>query len=454
MNLMGRMPAHLTEPERDVLRSIGKAAMRFIIDPNMAAFGVMAMNLDITFDYSMPAPAGISIKGGLSLKVNPPLWAAFGAEVHEGFMEHELGHIVQRYWTRAERLKRRAGDKFNYMKANIVADAAINQYIKPEKLPGAVFPEQLEDKNKKPLPRDKTMEFYYKNWHHEPQEGQQGEGEGEEDGTSTGEGGSGKGKGKGKKKKDAQGGGGKKDQDQLKTIDDHSGMQGASQEDERKAEGDVLDMIDAIKASGAGNVAGHMTEILEETYMPRRKFDPIKLVRKYIIHFGRARETWSWARINRRTGELGDYQEVGLGKVVFAVDTSGSMDRETLIKIAGVCKQSKGLIKSEIWVVECDTQNNAVYRFDDARIKKLEGRGGTHFCPPFEWAAQQGDIRFLFYFTDGDNFDGEALAQMKPRFPVLWVLCGSHGGGGSQPFGREVVMEDNTVVADHEKVYG
>lgn len=132
----------------------------------------------------------------------------------------------------------------------------------------------------------------------------------------------------------------------------------------------------------------------------------------------RQRES-SYARPPRRVPHLvgivpGSYPVATKSNLVVAIDTSASMATEQLALIAGELEVMARI--AEIYVVECDTEIQAHYRFD-GHFRLAHGRGGTDLRPPFSVAhARRADG--LVYFTDGDG----PAPRRPPQFRVLWCL--------------------------------
>ncbi len=134
---------------------------------------------------------------------------------------------------------------------------------------------------------------------------------------------------------------------------------------------------------------------------------------------------YRWTPPNRRYIASGLYlpsvERCGLGEIVIAVDTSGSIRKRELEEFAGeISAISEEAQPEAIHVVYCDAQVQSTQEFRAAEPVRLEpkGGGGTDFRPPFEWVAEN-DIApaCLIYLTD---LCCESFPE-APEFPVLWV---------------------------------
>jgi len=147
---------------------------------------------------------------------------------------------------------------------------------------------------------------------------------------------------------------------------------------------------------------------------------------------------YRWTPPNRRYIASGLYlpsvERWGLGEIVVAVDTSGSIGKRELEQFAGeISAISEETQPEAIHVVYCDTAVQSTQEFRASEPVRLEpkGGGGTDFRPPFEWVAEN-DVApvCLIYLTDlcCDSF------PETPEYPVLWVTDSRR----TAPFGETV----------------
>lgn len=147
---------------------------------------------------------------------------------------------------------------------------------------------------------------------------------------------------------------------------------------------------------------------------------------------------YRWAPPNRRFVSSGLYlpsvERSGVGEIVIAVDTSGSIGSTELEQFAGEITAITREAQPElIRVVYCDAAVQAVEEFGPSEAINLspKGGGGTDFVPPFRWVEENGiEPKCLIYLTDlcCNSF------PVPPDYPVLWVTD-SHR---TAPFGETV----------------
>jgi predicted metal-dependent peptidase len=147
---------------------------------------------------------------------------------------------------------------------------------------------------------------------------------------------------------------------------------------------------------------------------------------------------YRWTPPNRRYIASGLYlpsvERRGLGEIVIAVDTSGSIGKLELEQFAGeISAISEEAQPETIHVAYCDAAVQSTQEFTASEPVRLEpkGGGGTDFRPAFEWVAKN-DIApvCLIYLTD---LCCHSFPE-TPEYPVLWVTDSRR----TAPFGETV----------------
>jgi predicted metal-dependent peptidase len=94
----------------------------------------------------------------------------------------------------------------------------------------------------------------------------------------------------------------------------------------------------------------------------------------------------------------------GMGEIVIAVDTSGSIGKLELEQFAGeISAISEEAQPQAIHVAYCDAAVQCTQQFGPSEPVRLEprGGGGTDFCPPFKWVVENNIAPVCFiYLTD------------------------------------------------------
>jgi len=147
---------------------------------------------------------------------------------------------------------------------------------------------------------------------------------------------------------------------------------------------------------------------------------------------------YRWTPPNRRYITSGLYlpsvERQGLGEIVIAVDTSGSIGRHELEQFAGeISAISEEAQPEVIHVVYCDAAVQCAQQFGPSEPVRLEprGGGGTDFRPAFDWVSENNIAPVcLIYLTD---LCCHSYPE-APEYPVLWVTDSRR----TAPFGETV----------------
>jgi predicted metal-dependent peptidase len=136
---------------------------------------------------------------------------------------------------------------------------------------------------------------------------------------------------------------------------------------------------------------------------------------------------------------LPSLHSIACGKIVVAIDTSGSIDDVMLAQFgAEIQTIASELQPSSVAVIYCDSSVNKVETFERGELVTLKacGGGGTAFAPVFEAVEASGDVpAVLVYLTDLDG----SFPDAAPEYPVVW--CAVRSYHRKVPFGDLVVCE-------------
>ena len=187
-------------------------------------------------------------------------------------------------------------------------------------------------------------------------------------------------------------------------------------------------------AKACGHEPAGVERPLSEGRQPQQNWRAI--LRDFIA--ATAPSDYRWTPPNRRYVASGLYlpavERRGLGEIVIAVDTSGSIGERELEQFAGEISAISEEAKPEaIHVVYCDAAVQLAQQFGPSEPVVLEpkGGGGTDFCPVFEWVAENEIAAVcLIYLTDlcCDSY------PEVPEYPVLWVTDSRRAA----PFGETI----------------
>jgi predicted metal-dependent peptidase len=164
-----------------------------------------------------------------------------------------------------------------------------------------------------------------------------------------------------------------------------------------------------------------------------------ELLRAYLQEI--AQNDYDWQRPDRRFIGSGLYlpsmhSDDAAGEVVFAVDTSGSINDKLLREfIAEGQEIMETLRPKRMHVVYCDAAINRVdvYEHGDPLVANPCGGGGTDFRPVFNYVREHvQDCKVVVYLTDLMG----CFPYTDPGVPTVWVKYGAWTGRA--PFGTVV----------------
>jgi len=231
----------------------------------------------------------------------------------------------------------------------------------------------------------------------------------DENGNKTGNdcpdcGGSGKQNGQGEPGDGGKGGGAQSIEDLFETTYG-GGSHEILEASDNLAESTVKDITDNAIARGWGNISGNFSSNIEELLKPT-KINWKALLRKHIMSHiyghGTIKEN-KWSRRNRRSLPLPGKRKLSK-RIVIGVDTSGSVDEESLKQFF---TEIETIVKdvSSLTVIQWDTDIKGVwkeYKKGDFRKIKVKGRGGTAVQCIFDWMIENKRKEdLLLNFTDG-----------------------------------------------------
>ena len=153
---------------------------------------------------------------------------------------------------------------------------------------------------------------------------------------------------------------------------------------------------------------------------------------------------YTWARPNHRFIADGLYlpslHGEGMGPIVIAIDTSGSVNDKHINAIcANIFEITADVQPERIHLVQCDTHVRHSEEFDPTDPPdniKIYGRGGTRFQPVFDWVEEQGiEPEVLIYMTDLYG-----SMPKEPDYPVIFAVE-NEAQAKRVPFGNSVIID-------------
>ena len=166
------------------------------------------------------------------------------------------------------------------------------------------------------------------------------------------------------------------------------------------------------------------------------KLDWKRVVRIFCASSGRTKIKHTIKRVSKRYGTRPGIKVQRLQRLLVAIDTSGSIDREMIkaffAEIHGAWKAG-----AAVHVVECDAEVQRDYRYTGRLPDMVAGGGGTEFEPVFRWMLNQPKFDGCLYLTDACG----PAPTTRPRCKLLWLVAG--GDVDELPFGANLTLEIN-----------
>jgi len=362
-------------------------------------WGSLALRLETKEDPTCPT----GWTDGKSLGYNPDWIMELTLDQTKGFIAHEIEHIIFKHNTRR-------GDR-DHMKWNIAGDYVINGDLERtfSLPPGGLLNAQFTGH---------TADHVYNQLPDPPKGGGGGGGGDGEGGTVFGE------------VRDLPG-------PPDKNGKAPKASPGQARQFEKEMEIAIVQAKNQAKARGM--LPGGIERLIDELVAP--KLDWRVILRRFAEE--NSKNGYSWQPPNRRFIHQGFYfpslQSKDVGKIVCAIDTSGSVSQHELAQFAAELQSITDEFESELHVMYCDSQYHGKQVFQSGEPVKvvMRGGGGTAFTPIFEEIEKEEPPTFLLYMTDlcCDDFPQE------PGYPVMWVRTGGGSYSCQPPWGEVLDLE-------------
>ena len=194
-------------------------------------------------------------------------------------------------------------------------------------------------------------------------------------------------------------------------------------------------------AKAQGHAPGQLQEQIESMHHTQTPWEV--LLRRFMLDA--AQTDYTWSRPNYRCIDSGLYLPAlhapAVLDLVFAIDTSGSLDLDDLGRMwAEIRTIAVELGPKALTVIQCDAEVQAVNTYDPADLPaqiEVQGRGGTDFRPVFAELEQHPTPACLIYLTDLECDDYPA----PPAYPVLWAVTDDPDPSRNPPFGERIDIE-------------
>lgn len=186
----------------------------------------------------------------------------------------------------------------------------------------------------------------------------------------------------------------------------------------------------------AGDVPEDIRRHIQELTKPKLNWKQI--LRRFLFELDQTDHTWN--RPKRKILTHGIYlpklQNRNIGKISFAIDTSGSISNtqfnEFISEVTGVFNTVK---PKSITLMQFDTQVyiDQVSNLEEMKKIQFKGGGGTDINPVIR-AYMKNDSKALFVITDGEFY----YPPIQCTKPVYWII---HSNPNFQPpYGKVICL--------------
>lgn len=384
-------------------------------------FGTLALELDLKEDKKHQK----SSTDGTVIRFDPAFIQDLPFEDRQYLIAHEVLHCALQHHVRCGN---RHKGKWNYA-CDLVVDKILIEA-------GFELPSELKPNFRAIMEHgDKTAEEIYALLKDED--------DFPEDYGGAGANGKGSGNG-GKSRSDSEESEGDRPDDPFGGVDTPSEGSESSTlgEQQKEWEGKVSKATAVAKRMGKGGLA---LERIAEQIQKQHEVSWKELLRDFVEKTSKG--DYTWAMPNRRyLTTCGLYLPAlhsrECGKVVIAIDTSGSINTRELSAFEVEVNAIFSEFPSHVVVMYCDSRIAGVDEFREGdEIKfKPRGGGGTSFLPVFkEVEKKHPDAECIIYFTDGMGRYPD-----KSDKPTLWLMTHDHEPGSSwyPPFGRVIRLKN------------
>jgi len=190
-----------------------------------------------------------------------------------------------------------------------------------------------------------------------------------------------------------------------------------------------------------GSLPGGMARALADAKAPA--VDWRAALRRYVQETCTADYTWTRPNKSYLAGGLflPSLRAERCGRIVVAIDTSGSVDAVLLAQFGAELQTIADEVNpAAIDVIYCDSEVQHVDHFEagDPITIAMHGGGGTAFAPVFEHVENSGDEppAVLVYLTDLYG----TVPDVGPDYPVVWAVTGDLATS-TTPFGDVIPIE-------------
>lgn len=365
---------------------IGKGIKNLISKHPFFGFYILALSRDYDTSFRSYAAVGLLPDNSVQLIFNPEKIKTLTVNETAGLVTHELLHVIYNHLFQTQRYT-------NHEVANIAEDLCINSIILKQY--GMELPKDGLTPDRYSLSWLEGSSFYYKELMKKKEEIEEKESKNEELNESENN-----------LKNDLESlnkaTGDNLWKHERKECDGLSDVEKSLAK--AQADNTFRRICEEIKnnSSDRGTIPGNIEQLLGELLkIKKATLDWRKLYKRYIGNNIDVTKRMTRKRESRRFPPAPGYIKNRKHKILFAIDTSGSMGHSDISEAFGEMhlgwKQG-----ATIDVIECDTTINRIYPYDGKTPEFITGRGGTNIGPSIDFFNEHiKEYSCLVILTDG-----------------------------------------------------
>jgi len=357
-------------------------------------YASLIMNMRIFYGKKVPT-AGVSITDKINLYINPEFWESQTIEQQMDILIHECTHIYRGHPLRQESGVK-SGQKLKLWR--MAVDVHINEPLKSLHEMGVTF-EKLEKELGVTISRNETAEYYYSLL--------------------------------------------KEYSDSLddefmdgSTIDDHDVWDEVDDIPQEIQENTLRKTLESAveNAGGIGNCPSEVRQILHT--LNKSNINWQQQLRQFFAKCDKFLKESSRKKRNRRYGTMFSGKKKIPKLVISCVnDESGSVSEHEFNQFYSEIDKIKSLYQDslDIYVVNCDTKVNKVYKYEKNLEIERTGQGGTQLQPGIEKSKELA-VDGIIVFSDGGIWNDE---YNDVGIPTLWAIT-QNFDTFDPPFGKKI----------------
>lgn len=241
--------------------------------------------------------------------------------------------------------------------------------------------------------------------------------------------------------------GGKSESDYGDPLDEHgdSLVDGMSEQEAKDLDEKIQEAIHQGNII-AGKFGSAVPLQIKDLMKP--EVDWREVLRDYWTSMARGHDEYTWSRLNRRRMMdevyLPTTYSERIGRIIFAIDTSGSISQHDLTMVASeIVKLCEIAPPDEVVVLWWDTEVRGKQEFPSSALDNIanllqpKGGGGTRAgCVSKYLSKEDITADCMIMFTDGHVEDG---IKWDVTIPTLWLISKQGNGNFVPPVGTQKV---------------